>query len=105
LHIAKRRDCYFARACGGSRGGFNGFNGFDEETKIEALFKACSLFEEIMTKPVKKKLEFVPVNSMAEPCECCTRNARRRGVRVEDVFGTFYYCDACITKLAKAKAS
>jgi hypothetical protein len=58
-----------------------------------------------MTKPVKKKLEFVPVNSMAEPCACCTRNARRRGVRVEDDFGAFYYCDACITKLAKAKAS
>ena len=53
-----------------------------------------------------KRLEFVPVNRIAESCACCVHNTKRgRGVRVEDNFGTFYYCDACITKLAKAKAS
>ena len=61
---------------------------------------------------MKKPITFTPVNRIGEPCACCSRERNRaaRGVRVEvdggDARGgvTFYYCDVCIGRLAKAKA-
>lgn len=59
-----------------------------------------------------KKIEFTPVNRFAEPCACCERPRSLRGlrgVRVDIEGGeprggfTFYYCDTCIDRLAKAK--
>jgi hypothetical protein len=64
----------------------------------------------------RKRIEFTPVNRIAEPCACCAHERKRgRGVRVDvdggDAHGmpgrapgiTFYYCDGCIKQLEAAR--